>query len=500
MKILFGIVLAGMLVLSWPAQAAHADVNRPYFILVHGVGSPSMGTDPLWDTIKARLANAGYGPNDFEEFSYAGLSGSSGDPPSVRVRQPDNCMQVGQSLDYSATLLTDLLATRVQHFIDLERRGVGTRRDVTVFGHSLGGLVAVRAMEMLGDRQWVRLLQGGDGGAFVGSDQLLDFMRRHREDPRNPSVTRIVTFDSPLWGSGLFRNATAAILASLKLDICKSVVGSASDVGNDLADRRANRMLYRQAWDESNGRPSVAADLGVQVITIGNIKDFLYNPMAWGRVKLAQIGGVFACIASGEPLTCAATFGGAGATLEDNSYTQIIDSEKCCLWNLSDLGTDGTSPTRSHSIALQLDQSLDWMFENSGLLPTSQAALPKGPLANAPVAAPAAAPVPAARILTFSQTVRLTPNGAGNKHGILLDLVPGDRIVARFSEQLNGDIRLYVNSPDGRTIYNAGQVHGPFETRPITANVAGQYTVWFDNGFSVLSGKTISLQVDYPQH
>lgn len=501
MRLLLGVVFASVIFLGLSATPALAESNRPYFIFVSGIGAMQSYTS-AWAALQARLGLAGYGTDDFEYFSYAGLSGSSTNPRSLRKPQAYDCRQVGQPLDLSSALLTDLLATRLQNFRDDESAGVGVRRDLTVVGHSLGGLVAIRAMEMLGERAWMPLMQRSGDQAFPAGDALLNFMWRHRENPRNPSVTRIVTFDSPIWGSGQFRNLTGALFAAAKDDYCKTVVLGSWPLGADLMERRENRDAYRQAWDERNGRPSVSRELGVQVITIGNTKDFLYNPIAWGRTALLAVTGAVTCAQTLDPALCLLASTGFGAVSEDNSSTQVMDIAQCCLWNLRDFGTDGGSPTRSHTVAMQNDEALDWLFEQANLGNSTQnVRLAQAAGGAAPAPAPGSAPQesPAVRMVRFSKTVRLDPNGSASKFGVRINLQAGDRFVARFTEQQNGDIRLYVTGPDGGTIYTAQQVKGPFETRVITVATPGQYTVWFDNGFSLVSGKTISLQVDYPE-
>jgi len=274
MRLLLSAVIASVIFLGLSATPARAESNRPYFIFVSGIGSGQSDAS-AWEALQARLGLAGYGKDDFEYFSYAGPPASTAKPRSLRTPQAYDCRHVGQPLNVSSALLIDLLATRLQDFRDAERANVGVRRDLTVVGHSLGGLVAIRALEILGERAWMPLMQRSGDQAFPAGDALLDFMWRHREDPRNPSVTRIVTFDSPIWGSGQFRNLTGAMLAATRDDFCKVVVSESWPLGADLAERRENRDAYRQAWDERNGRPSVSSELGVQVITVGNTKDFL---------------------------------------------------------------------------------------------------------------------------------------------------------------------------------------------------------------------------------
>jgi len=208
-----------------------------------------------------------------------------------------------------------------------------------------------------------------------------------------------------------------------------------------------------------------------------------------------------ACANTLDAALCGLAVTGFGAVSEDNSSTQVMDITQCCSSNLQDFGTDGGSPTRSHTVAMQKDEALDWVFEQANLITTQNIRLAQSAERGAPAPAPGSTPQepPAVRMVRFSKTVRLVPNGSGNKFGVRLNLQAGDRFVARFTEQQNGDIRLYANGPDGGAVYNAGLVKGPFETRVITVATPGQYTVWFDNGFSLVSGKTISVQVDYPE-
>lgn len=501
MRLLLSAVIASVIFIGLSATPARAEPNRPYFIFVSGIGSGQSDAS-AWAALQGRLGLEGYETDDFEYFSYAGPPASTTKPRSMRTPQAYDCLHVGQPLDVSSTLLIDLLATRLRDFRDAERASVGVRRDLTVVGHSLGGLVAIRAMEMLGERARMPLVQRSGDKAFPAGDALLEFMWRHREDPRNPSVTRIVTFDSPIWGSGQFRNLTGAMLAAAGDNPCKAVVSGFWPLGADLAERRENRDAYRQAWDERNGRPSVSSELGVQVITIGNTKDFLYNPKAWGRTALGAAIAAVACANFPDAALCSLAATGLGAVSEDNSSTQVMDITQCCSWNLQDFGTDGGSPTRSHTVAMQNDEALDWVFEQAKLISSAQnVRMAQSAGKGAPTPAPGSTPQepPAVRMVRFSKTVRLDPNGSGNKFGVRLNLQAGDRFVARFTEQQNGDIRLYANGPDGGTIYNAEQVKGPFETRVITVATPGEYTVWFDNGFSLVSGKTISVQVDYPE-
>lgn len=249
----------------------------------------------------------------------------------------------------------------------------------------------------------------------------------------------------------------------------------------------------------------------IPIITVGNSSDLLYNPSKWGGV--AALASLYGCIQSAG-FACGALLGSA-AFLEDNSRTQIIDVDGV-QWRLDDLGT---SNDFGHSATLHNAAVRRWAFGRTSLptaggqtvsqppapiaQPAQQVVQPSvAPAPPTPAPTPIATPVPVSvsRPATFSNSVRLTPNGATSKYGVTLNLYAGDVFGVSFAEQLNGDIRLYVLASDGSLIYSAGQVRGPFSTGGIQAPANGQYVVWFDNGFSLVSGKTISLRIDYPQH
>ena len=78
----------------------------------------------------------------------------------------------------------------------------------------------------------------------------------------------------------------------------------------------------------------------------------------------------------------------------------------------------------------------------------------------------------------------------------LFDLNSGRKVTGSFSvEGGNNDITFKVTDPVGNTIIDLGRVAGgsSFE---FTANRDGNYTVIFDNSFSISTTKTVTMSYD----
>jgi uncharacterized integral membrane protein len=85
---------------------------------------------------------------------------------------------------------------------------------------------------------------------------------------------------------------------------------------------------------------------------------------------------------------------------------------------------------------------------------------------------------------------------ASNTMMYVFDLNSGRKITGSFSvEGGNNDINFKVTDPVGNNIIDLGRVDGgsSFE---FTANRDGNYTVIFDNSFSISTSKTVTMSYD----
>lgn len=452
-----------------PASPAPSYSGKPMVLLLQGFstslgeGADSATFSPVHDD----LSSLGFTNNDVRNFSYNGFS-------DTLNPRPYSCADVGQPLSVSLD--------RLEQAVSITQRQWPGRKVVLV-GHSYGGLVAIQALTRASidpEHAW-----------------LLD------------AVAGVATFDSPLYGSGAWRQFVAwigSVGIAIGGDSCK-VPATNSAAASAIAGLRDD---YNGTASSYQTLATAVGQRNVHVVTVGNRSDALYRPgaslvgqAANGLAILSAVG----CFAGVIP-ACAAALGLPSAVVEDLSETQVLHVSGIARW-LKDLGP-GSGFEDSHRIALRDPELRRWALQQAGLpVPSGQPLTTAPSVAVQPTVVPSprpvlSAPAPAQagtapRMVSYTRTVRLTPNGSDSAFGLTLALKQGDQFGASFSEQNNGDIRLYVIAPDGSVAYSAGQVHGPFSTGTLYAPGNGNYVVWFDNGFSLFSGKTISLRVDYPQ-
>jgi len=94
-------------------------------------------------------------------------------------------------------------------------------------------------------------------------------------------------------------------------------------------------------------------------------------------------------------------------------------------------------------------------------------------------------------------TVQQCTANAGSACTLTFNLNNGEKVSGSIS--ISGgsanDINFYVTNPAGAQIYNAGRVTGG-TTFSFTADSSGAYTLHFDNGFSLLSSKQVTVSYD----
>jgi pimeloyl-ACP methyl ester carboxylesterase len=418
--------------------------------------------------VRDDLSSLGFANADMRDFSYNGFS-------DTLTPRPYSCDDVGQPLSVSLD--------RLEEAVSITQR-IWPGRKVVLVGHSYGGLVAMQALTR--------------ASADPNHAWLLD------------AVSGAASFDAPLYGSGQWRQFVAFLFSVGKVaidgDLCKVPIttsAAASTIGDLRDDYDGTASRYRTL-------AAAAGQRNMHVATVGNRDDALYRPgqsLVGQQAKGVAVLSAIACVVGWIP-GCLAAVGLHAGLADDLSETQVINVPGIAHW-LKDLGP-GSEFYDSHRIALRDPELRRWALQQAGLpVPSAQPLTTSPAISVQPTAVPtprpslaAAAPVQPAtapRMVSYTRTVRLPPNGSDSKFGVTIALKQGDPFGASFSEQQNGDIRLYVIAPDGSVTYGAGQVHGPFSTGTLYAPVTGNYVVWFDNGFSVFSGKTISLRVDYPQ-
>lgn len=290
--------------LCCPTQA----VTRKYvpfppertIIFVAGLGTAMSSwsyKDTPFQGIHNALANAGVSYSHYN-FSYSG--------------GPDySCEQSGQPLGVSGGHLTDAILAAREHFPD---------NRVTLIGHSLGGLLS-----------YLQLYAVETGAIPAGT------------------IENIITLDAPLHGSGRLRAALAGIFASY----CKSQATSSEAAETIKAIKDAG-----VSWQQELTRLAhVGRDNGIEVFTIGNTHDCVYNPLNCDVGALTNYAAYGVCLAAGG-WWCLPLLGTFGATAEDNSVSQIVQSQFNRHW-LGNFGRGDGSLHDSHSVVRRHSAVLD---------------------------------------------------------------------------------------------------------------------------------------------
>ncbi len=101
---------------------------------------------------------------------------------------------------------------------------------------------------------------------------------------------------------------------------------------------------------------------------------------------------------------------------------------------------------------------------------------------------PTATPMPTPTPVPFTNITFKVPNG--DSHAMPIDLSVGDRLEFRFESDL--DIRFVIQGPDNSNIRDFGRVES-LGNHEITAESPGTHELFFDNGFSVLTSKTVTV-------
>jgi hypothetical protein len=96
-----------------------------------------------------------------------------------------------------------------------------------------------------------------------------------------------------------------------------------------------------------------------------------------------------------------------------------------------------------------------------------------------------------------ASSVETVQVGALSEQTLVFNLQTGQKFTGSLaiSGGSGNDINFRVTDPTGATILNLGRVSvgGSFD---FTAQESGAYTLYFDNSFSLLSSKTVSLTYD----
>ena len=95
---------------------------------------------------------------------------------------------------------------------------------------------------------------------------------------------------------------------------------------------------------------------------------------------------------------------------------------------------------------------------------------------------------------TKSKTVQVEPL---NEYMLIFDLDKREKFSGSLaiSGGANNDINFWITNPSGNTIVNLGRI-SQGTTFEFTAQESGAYTFYFDNTFSLISWKTVSLSYD----
>jgi hypothetical protein len=94
-------------------------------------------------------------------------------------------------------------------------------------------------------------------------------------------------------------------------------------------------------------------------------------------------------------------------------------------------------------------------------------------------------------------TVQQCTASAGSQCTLTFNLNNGDKVSGSIS--ITGgsanDINFYITNPSGGQIYSAGRVNGG-TSFSFTADASGAYILHFDNSFSLLASKQITVSYD----
>jgi hypothetical protein len=123
--------------------------------------------------------------------------------------------------------------------------------------------------------------------------------------------------------------------------------------------------------------------------------------------------------------------------------------------------------------------------------PAAPAPAQSAPAASAPPPPPPSPSGPA--YYEVSDTVRVSPL---NAYRLPFNLVAGDALRVSFAEATGKDIMFYIVAPDLKTRYEYGRPNGL--TADFTARMSGTHYVYFDNGYSLLTSKTVQYTITYP--
>jgi hypothetical protein len=96
-----------------------------------------------------------------------------------------------------------------------------------------------------------------------------------------------------------------------------------------------------------------------------------------------------------------------------------------------------------------------------------------------------------------ASTVQQCNVSAGSQCTLTFNLNNGDSVSGSISVTggSGNDINFYITNPTGGQIYNAGRVSGG-TSFSFTADSSGAYILHFDNSFSLLSSKQITVSYD----
>ena len=101
---------------------------------------------------------------------------------------------------------------------------------------------------------------------------------------------------------------------------------------------------------------------------------------------------------------------------------------------------------------------------------------------------PTATPIPTPTPVPFTNLTFKVP--AGESHNLSFDLRVRDRLEIRFQSEL--DIGFAINGPDDTIIRDFGRVE-VLDSYTLHPETSGRHTLFFDNGFSVFTGKTVTI-------
>ncbi len=225
---------------------------------------------------------------------------------------PDySCEQTGQSYEVSARRLTDLiLAARTQF----------PNNRVTLIGHSYGGLLSYLQLHAV------------ENGAIPAG-----------------TIENIITLGAPLHGSGRLRAALGGIFANY----CDSQATS-SEAAETIKAIKDAGVSWQQVLTRLAG---VGWSNGIEVFTIGNTHDCVYNPLNCDEGAFTNFGAYALCLAAGG-WWCAPLLGTLGATAENNVASQIVQSQFNRHW-LGNFGRGNGSLHDSHNVVRRHPAALE---------------------------------------------------------------------------------------------------------------------------------------------